>query len=89
MLCRIDTLDEIEYYRSSGILQYVLRRLSGRLRPEPRLLHRTASEPHPAVIGHGPGIGLRLVYVRTHPEARFAIIFVVTIATARRRRMSA
>jgi len=23
--CRIDTLDEIEYYRHGGILQYVLR----------------------------------------------------------------
>jgi len=28
LTCRIDTLDEIEYYRSSGILQYVLRRLA-------------------------------------------------------------
>jgi aconitate hydratase len=28
VLCRIDTLDEIEYYRSNGILQYVLRRLA-------------------------------------------------------------
>jgi aconitate hydratase len=28
VLCRIDTLDEIEYYRNSGILQYVLRRLA-------------------------------------------------------------
>ena len=28
LLCRIDTLDEIEYYRSGGILQYVLRRLA-------------------------------------------------------------
>jgi aconitate hydratase A / 2-methylisocitrate dehydratase len=28
MLCRIDTLDEVEYYRHEGILQYVLRNLS-------------------------------------------------------------
>jgi aconitate hydratase len=28
LVCRIDTLDEIEYYRSGGILQYVLRRLA-------------------------------------------------------------
>ena len=26
-LCRIDTLDELEYYRHGGILQYVLRSL--------------------------------------------------------------
>jgi len=25
--CRIDTLDEVEYYRHGGILQYVLRNL--------------------------------------------------------------
>ncbi|MGE0725946.1 MAG: hypothetical protein AB7O45_16340, partial [Alphaproteobacteria bacterium] len=25
LLCRIDTLDEVEYYRHGGILQYVLR----------------------------------------------------------------
>jgi aconitate hydratase len=25
LLCRIDTLDEIEYYNNGGILQYVLR----------------------------------------------------------------
>jgi aconitate hydratase len=28
LLCRIDTLDEVEYYRSGGILQYVLQRLA-------------------------------------------------------------
>lgn len=27
LLCRIDTLDEVEYYRNSGILHYVLRQL--------------------------------------------------------------
>ncbi|MBO6781661.1 MAG: aconitate hydratase AcnA [Alphaproteobacteria bacterium] len=27
LLCRIDTLDEIEYYRNGGILQYVLRNM--------------------------------------------------------------
>jgi len=27
-LCRIDTLDELEYYRNGGILHYVLRRLA-------------------------------------------------------------
>ncbi|MEO7654990.1 MAG: hypothetical protein ABIS23_04815, partial [Sphingomicrobium sp.] len=26
--CRIDTFNELEYYRSGGILQYVLRRLA-------------------------------------------------------------
>ena len=26
--CRIDTLDELEYYRNGGILQYVLRKLA-------------------------------------------------------------
>jgi aconitate hydratase len=25
LLCRIDTLDELEYFRHGGILQYVLR----------------------------------------------------------------
>jgi aconitate hydratase len=28
VICRIDTLDEIEYYRNGGILQYVLRNLA-------------------------------------------------------------
>jgi len=28
LLCRIDTVDEVEYYRHGGILQYVLRRLA-------------------------------------------------------------
>ncbi|MBC8130894.1 MAG: aconitate hydratase, partial [Rhizobiaceae bacterium] len=28
LLCRIDTLDELEYFRNGGILQYVLRRLA-------------------------------------------------------------
>jgi aconitate hydratase len=28
VLCRIDTVDEVEYYRSGGILQYVLRNLA-------------------------------------------------------------
>ncbi|MBS0247468.1 MAG: aconitate hydratase AcnA [Proteobacteria bacterium] len=28
LLCRIDTLDELEYFRSGGILQYVLRHLA-------------------------------------------------------------
>ncbi len=28
LLCRIDTLDEIEYYKNGGILQYVLRNLA-------------------------------------------------------------
>jgi aconitate hydratase len=28
LLCRIDTLDEIEYYKSGGILQYVLRNMA-------------------------------------------------------------
>ena len=27
LLCRIDTLDEVEYYKSGGILQYVLKNL--------------------------------------------------------------
>jgi len=29
LTCRIDTLDEVEYYRHGGILQYVLRDLMG------------------------------------------------------------
>jgi aconitate hydratase len=28
LVCRIDTLDEIEYYKNGGILQYVLRSLA-------------------------------------------------------------
>jgi len=27
LLCRIDTVDELEYYRHGGILQYVLRHM--------------------------------------------------------------
>ena len=27
LICRIDTLDEVEYFRHGGILQYVLRSL--------------------------------------------------------------
>ncbi|MCB1538452.1 MAG: aconitate hydratase, partial [Alphaproteobacteria bacterium] len=29
LLCRIDTLDEVEYFRNGGILPYVLRSLAG------------------------------------------------------------
>ena len=29
LLCRIDTLDELEYFKNGGILQYVLRQLRG------------------------------------------------------------
>jgi aconitate hydratase len=28
LICRIDTVDELDYYRNGGILQYVLRRLA-------------------------------------------------------------
>ena len=28
VLCRIDTLDEIDYFKNGGILQYVLRNLA-------------------------------------------------------------
>jgi aconitate hydratase len=28
LLCRIDTADELEYYRHGGILQYVLRQIA-------------------------------------------------------------
>jgi aconitate hydratase len=28
ILCRIDTLDELDYFRNGGILQYVLRDLA-------------------------------------------------------------
>ena len=28
LICRIDTADELEYYRNGGILQYVLRHLA-------------------------------------------------------------
>ena len=27
LICRIDTLDELDYFKNGGILQYVLRRL--------------------------------------------------------------
>ena len=29
LLCRIDTADELDYYKNGGILQYVLRQLAG------------------------------------------------------------
>jgi aconitate hydratase len=29
-LCRIDTADEVAYYRHGGILHYVLRQIAGR-----------------------------------------------------------
>ena len=29
LICRIDTLDELDYYKNGGILQYVLRQLAG------------------------------------------------------------
>jgi aconitate hydratase len=32
LLCRIDTLDELEYYKNGGILQYVMRNLLGSAR---------------------------------------------------------
>jgi aconitate hydratase len=28
VICRIDTADELDYFRNGGILQYVLRRLA-------------------------------------------------------------
>jgi aconitate hydratase len=28
LLCRIDTIDELDYYKNGGILQYVLRNLA-------------------------------------------------------------
>ena len=28
LICRIDTLDELEYFRAGGILAYVLRQLA-------------------------------------------------------------
>jgi aconitate hydratase len=28
LICRIDTADELDYFRNGGILQYVLRRLA-------------------------------------------------------------
>jgi len=28
LICRIDTLDELDYYKNGGILQYVLRHLA-------------------------------------------------------------
>jgi aconitate hydratase len=28
LMCRIDTLDELEYFRNDGILPYVLRQLA-------------------------------------------------------------
>ena len=29
LICRIDTVDELDYFKSGGILQYVLRQLAG------------------------------------------------------------
>ena len=29
LVCRIDTVDELDYFKSGGILQYVLRQLAG------------------------------------------------------------
>ena len=29
LICRIDTLDELDYFKNGGILQYVLRQLAG------------------------------------------------------------
>jgi aconitase A len=29
LLCRVDTLDELDYFRNGGILPYVLRQLAG------------------------------------------------------------
>jgi aconitate hydratase len=36
LLCRVDTLDEVEYYRHGGILQYVLRSLLASSEPAGR-----------------------------------------------------
>jgi aconitate hydratase A / 2-methylisocitrate dehydratase len=36
LLCRIDTLDEVDYYRHGGILHYVLRQLLAQSRPAGR-----------------------------------------------------
>jgi aconitate hydratase len=35
-LCRVDTLDEVDYYRHGGILQYVLRHLLATAEPAGR-----------------------------------------------------
>ena len=32
LLCRIDTLDELDYYRNGGILHYLLRKLAAEAR---------------------------------------------------------
>jgi aconitate hydratase len=36
VLCRLDTLDEVDYYRNGGILQYVLRQLLREAEPAGR-----------------------------------------------------
>ncbi len=36
LLCRIDTLDEVDYYRHGGILHYVLRQLLAQSQPAGR-----------------------------------------------------
>jgi hypothetical protein len=36
ILCRIDTLDELDYFRNGGILQYVLRDLAAQRRLRPK-----------------------------------------------------
>ena len=32
LICRIDTVDELDYFKNGGILQYVLRQLAADLR---------------------------------------------------------
>src|SRR3546814_13498881 len=46
LLCRIDTADEVEYYRNGGILHFVLRNLMKAACPLPR--PATARAPAPA-----------------------------------------
>ena len=43
LICRIDTLDELDYFKNGGILQYVLRQLAGTRRR--RLPPRTDACP--------------------------------------------
>ncbi len=59
LICRIDTLDEIEYYKNGGILQYVLRNLRrpSRQALEIRALSLAGSSPGHDVIGRAHNFG--------------------------------
>jgi aconitate hydratase len=51
LLCRIDTADELDYFRHGGILPYVLRGIADRFRARARhpVVIRACPEPPPRV----------------------------------------